>query len=275
MSLLVTQALAKSFGDNRAVDRVDFSVRQGEVLALIGSNGAGKTTLFDVCSGFVLPDAGRVRLFGRDVTNMSPARRAARGLGRVFQDSRLFPAMTVAEVLRTSLERVVPVRDAVACALRLPAVIESEEYLEARVDDILGAFGLARFRHHQVSELSSGTRRVLDLASAFGHDSGVLLLDEPSAGIAQRESEALGELLLDVRDRTGATFVVIEHDVPLVAAVADRLVCLHLGSVIAEGTTASVLDDPIVIRAYLGADAAHLDGSTPGAARVGAMRASG
>jgi branched-chain amino acid transport system ATP-binding protein len=274
VAALEVLGVSKRFGGVAALSDVTLRVMPGEIVGVIGSNGAGKTTLFDVCSGFVVPDAGRVRLFGRDITTMSPARRAAVGLGRVFQDSRLFPGMTVAEVLRTSLERVVPVRDALACALRLTAVIESEEYLETRVDDILAAFGLERFREHRVSELSSGTRRVVELASAFGHESRVLLLDEPSAGIAQRESEALGELLLDVREQTGAAFVVIEHDVPLVSAVADRLSCLHLGSVIAEGPTAGVLDDPLVMRAYLGADPTDLEGASFGVTR-GPLRASG
>jgi ABC-type branched-subunit amino acid transport system ATPase component len=200
-------------------------------------------------------------MFGEDVTSISAAGRARRGLGRVFQDARLFPAMTVAEVLATALDRRVPVRDALAGALQLAAVAQSEMAVEQRVERLLAEFGLERFRSRPVTELSSGTRRVVELACAVAHEPTILLLDEPSEGIAQRETEALGELLRGLRDQTGAAMVVIEHDVPLVSSVADRLVCLHVGVTIAEGPTAAVLDNPVVVAAYLGADDVVLPGA--------------
>ncbi len=242
---------------------MSLSVAPGEILGIIGSNGAGKTTLFDVCSGFIYPDAGRVMLFGEDVTTVSPAERAARRLGRVFQDARLFPSMTLSEAIATALEQSVPVRDPLACALGLGAVVESEHIVSARVAELIAELGLERFRDRFVSELSTGTRRIAELACAVAHEPKVLLLDEPTAGIAQRESEALGELLLGLRDETGAAFVVIEHDVPLVSSIADRLACMHLGSVIAEGDPSSVLNDAGVLASYLGADDLALAGSRP------------
>lgn len=245
---------SKHYGGVAALTDVSISVAPGEILGIIGSNGAGKTTLFDVCSGFTYPDSGRVMLFGEDVTRVSPAERAAKGLGRVFQDARVFPSMTVAEALATSLEQSAPVRDPLACALGLGAVLESEEAIMKRVDELIGEMGLDRFRERRVSELSTGTRRIVELACAVAHEPKVLLLDEPTSGIAQRESEALGELLLGLRDQTGAAFVIIEHDVPLVSFIADRLTCMHLGTVIAEGDPSSVLNDPGVLASYLGAD---------------------
>ncbi len=254
---------SKHYGGVAALTDVSLSVAPGEILGIIGSNGAGKTTLFDVCSGFIYPDAGRVMLFGEDVTTVSPAERAARRLGRVFQDARLFPSMTLSEAIATALEQSVPVRDPLACALGLGAVVESEHIVSARVAELIAELGLERFRDRFVSELSTGTRRIAELACAVAHEPKVLLLDEPTAGIAQRESEALGELLLGLRDQTGAAFVVIEHDVPLVSSIADRLACMHLGSVIAEGDPSSVLNDAGVLASYLGADDLALAGSRP------------
>ena len=183
----------------------------------------------------------------------------------MFQDARLFPSLTVVDALAASLEDSAPVHDPLAEVLGLPAVVASEEAVHAQVEELLEEMGLTRFRDRFVAELSTGTRRVLELACAVAHNPKVLLLDEPTAGIAQRESEALAELLLGLRDQTGAAFIVIEHDVPLVASIADRLLCMHLGEVISEGATADVLTDPLVVAAYLGTDevAARRSGPMP------------
>ena len=257
--------VSKHYGGVAALDDVSLSVAPGEILGIIGSNGAGKTTLFDVCSGFTVPDSGHVAMEGREVTHTSPARRAAHGLGRVFQDARLFPSLTVADTLATALEQSVPVRDPLAEALGMTAVVHSEEAVRDRVEELLVEMGLERFRDSFISELSTGTRRVVELACAVAHRPKVLLLDEPTSGIAQRESEALGELILGLREQTGAAFVVIEHDVPLVSSVADRLMCMHVGRFISQGTTSEVLNDPSVVAAYLGTDEAATRRSGPAA----------
>ncbi len=246
--------LSKQFGGVSALRNVSLQVAPGEILGVIGANGAGKTTLFDVCSGFTAPDTGSVMLAGRDITGLSPAERAGLGLGRVFQNVRLFPSLSVEDALAVAMERSIPVRDPLADALGLAATAHSEASIRARVDELVMEMGLGRFRDRFVSELSTGTRRVVELACAVAHEPSVLLLDEPTAGIAQRESEALGELLLGLREQTGAAFVVIEHDVPLVSSIADRLLCMHVGEIIAEGETAEVLNDPVVVAAYLGTD---------------------
>ena len=244
----------KRFGGVTAVDDVSLSVAQGEVLGIIGSNGAGKTTLMDMCSGFLAPDAGRMRLLGRDVTALDAGARAALGLGRVFQAARLFPSLTVAETIAVALERHTEVRDPVLGMLDTPASARSERAVRARVDELIDSMRLGRYASSFISDLSTGTRRIVELACALAHAPRVLFLDEPSSGIAQRETEALQELLLEIRAETGTTMVIIEHDMPLVSSISNNLVCLHLGRVIAYGRPEAVLEDPTVIASYLGHD---------------------
>ncbi len=252
-AVLEVEGLTKRFGAVVALDEASLSVPPGRILGIIGPNGAGKTTLFDAISGFLVPDAGRVVLGGRDVTRLGPDRRARLGLGRSFQDARLFPSLTVAEAVGLALERKVEVRDPLAIALGLRTVARSERCVADRVSEIIERMGLGGYADSFVSELSTGTRRLVDLACVLAHEPTVLLLDEPSSGIAQREAEALGPVLVDIRDQTGAALVVIEHDLPLVSGIAEEMVALDLGRVLARGTPAEVLADPLVTAAYLGA----------------------
>jgi branched-chain amino acid transport system ATP-binding protein len=256
--LLEASGISRSFGGIKALDSAGLRVDEGAIVGVIGSNGAGKTTLFDVCSGFLVPDGGTVTFLGDDITRVSTAQRSARGLGRTFQDARLFPSMTVREVLATALDRHLDVREPFAYAFRLGAAVRSEADVRFTVDEIIEVMGLGRYRDDFVSDLSTGTRRIVELGCAVAHAPRVLLLDEPAAGIAQREVEALQEVLLQVRDDTGAALAVIEHDIPLVAAISDSLVCLHLGQVIADGAPEQVLADPAVVASYLGTDQATI-----------------
>ena len=261
---LDARGLVCRFGGITALDAVDVAVAAGEVLGIIGPNGAGKTTLFDVISGFTRAASGKVVLGDHDITALSPAARARRGLGRSFQDARLFPAMTVADTISVALERWITVRDPLRPALHLPASFDSEDRVRSRVDELIELMGLGSYRSKFVRELSTGTRRVVDLACLIAHRPTVILLDEPSSGIAQRETEALGPLLLRIREGTGASLVVIEHDMSLVTAVADRLVAMDAGQVIAMGVPADVLKDERVVTSYLGgADGAVLARSGP------------
>jgi ABC-type branched-subunit amino acid transport system ATPase component/ABC-type branched-subunit amino acid transport system permease subunit len=259
--------VGRTFGAVRALEDVTFDAWPGEILGIIGANGAGKTTLFDICSGY-LPGAGRIRLGGVDITNLAAHQRAELGLGRVFQDARLFPALTVAEVLAVALDRRIDVRDPILSILRTGAVSDSEQEVKEEAEALITMLGLDRYRDSFVSELSTGTRRIVELGCVMAHQPSVLLLDEPTSGLAQRESEALGDLLLDLRARTGATLVMIEHDVPLASRVSDRMICLDLGRVIAEGRPTDVLDHPLVIEAYLGADAVAVARSGGGATKA-------
>ena len=256
--LLAAHGLTKSFGGIRAVDDVDLEVRQGEILGLIGPNGAGKTTLFDLLSGFLVPDGGSVWLDDVVVTAWGPDRRARAGLARSFQDARIFSSLTVAENLANALERHLEVRDHLAAALVLPAALEQEDDVGKRVTALIELMGLGAFRDKFARELSTGTRRVVDLAMAVAHYPAVLMLDEPSSGIAQRETEALGPLLLRIRRETGCAMLVIEHDMPLITSISDEIVALELGHVIARGTAHDVVRDPQVVASYLGTDQATI-----------------
>jgi branched-chain amino acid transport system ATP-binding protein len=254
---LELRGITRRFGGIAAVDDVDLDVASGEIVGILGPNGAGKTTLFDIVSGFLPPDEGEVRLAGVDVTHMDAAERARRGLGRSFQDARLFPSMTVAETIAVALERFTTVRDPLRPALRLPSSFDAEQRVSTRVDELVELLGLGAYRNKFLRELSTGTRRIVDLACLVAHRPTVVLLDEPSSGIAQRESEALAPLLRRLRDEMGASLVVIEHDVPLVASVADRLVAMDAGRVIASGVPDHVLVDPAVVESYLGSTLIH------------------
>jgi ABC-type branched-subunit amino acid transport system ATPase component/predicted MFS family arabinose efflux permease len=260
--------LSVSFGGIRAIADVSLSVAAREIVGIIGPNGAGKTTLFDLISGFTRSDGGRVYLGGHDVSGAGPSRRARLGLGRSFQDARLFPAMTVEETISVALERWVASTDPLSAALHLPAWVRSERQVRQTVGELIALFGLEAYRAKFVRELSTGTRRVVDLACVVAHRPSVVLLDEPSSGIAQRESEALGPLLIRIRDMLGASLVVVEHDMPLLADVADRMVAMDQGSVLVEGTPDAVLHDPLVVASYLGERAAAIARSGPGPGRV-------
>ncbi|HZQ83843.1 MAG TPA: ATP-binding cassette domain-containing protein, partial [Acidimicrobiales bacterium] len=238
-------------------------VRQNQILGIIGPNGAGKTTVFDLISGFVTPTSGIVLFGGHDVTTLPPHMRAELGLGRSFQDARLFPSMTVRETIAVALERHVGVRDPIAAALMSPSVRIAEKRVAEEVDRLIELMHLQAFADKFVGELSTGTRRIVDLACSVAHDPKVLLLDEPSSGIAQRETEALGEVLLDIRDKTSAALLVIEHDMPLITSISDELLALELGSVLVRGAPDVVVNDPLVVSGYLGAseDVIHRSGA--------------
>jgi len=270
--ILETKSLSVSFGGIRAVSDVDLRLSEGEILGLIGPNGAGKTTIMDLVSGFLVPTQGRVFFEGKEITALSPDLRAMQGLGRSFQDARLFPALTVVENLAIALERHIETRDPIAAALMSPATRVSEQHVRTRVDELVDLMNLGAFANKFVSELSTGTRRVVDIACSLAHGPSVLLLDEPSSGIAQRETEALGPVLRNIRAQTGAALLVIEHDMPLIQSISDRLVALELGTVIAEGAPDEVITHPRVVESYLGESAAVINRSGTGGGDTGAKR---
>jgi branched-chain amino acid transport system ATP-binding protein len=256
--VLSVHELSVTFGGIRAVDGTTFDVWPGEIVGVIGPNGAGKTTMFDLVSGFTPSTAGTIMLNGRDITTMSAAGRAQLGLGRSFQDARLFPELTVQETLAIAQERFVGSRSVFVAALHLPMAVDSEEHVALRTDELIELMGLGDYRHSFVRELSTGTRRVVDLACLVAHRPAVILLDEPTSGIAQREVEALSPVVRRLRDEMGASLVIVEHDIPFVSEVSDRLLALEQGRVIATGRPSDVLEHPDVIESYLGTSGAAI-----------------
>jgi branched-chain amino acid transport system ATP-binding protein len=265
--VLEVSGLTRRFGGITAVRNVGFTLYEGQILGLIGPNGAGKTTIFDLISGHLSNDGGRIVLRGIDVTDWAADRRAEIGLGRSFQDARIFPSLTVAENIALGLERHIDVRDHVSALFATPAMRESEADVAYTVDDLIDLMALQAYRDKFVSELSTGSRRIVDLAMSIAHDPSVLLLDEPSSGIAQRETEALGPLLQRIRHETGCAMLVIEHDMPLITALSDEILALDLGSVVLQGTPDEVMTDPRVVTSYLGGDLATIERSGAAAPR--------
>jgi len=230
--------LSKSFGGIHATRNVSLDVHEHETHAVIGPNGAGKTTLFELIGGFVQPNEGTVTFDGIDISGRSPEARSAMGLVRSFQNATMFPTMTTRDIMVMAEHRGGAGNDS-----------------DGRADEALRLFGLAELADQPVSALSTGTRRIVELAANVALRPRLLLLDEPSAGIAQAETEVLGTVIEQIRDAYGITFVVIEHDMPMLASICDRMIALEVGSVIAEGTPAEVQADDAVVRSYLGSDA--------------------
>jgi ABC-type branched-subunit amino acid transport system ATPase component/ABC-type branched-subunit amino acid transport system permease subunit len=259
---LEARGITKRFGGIRALDDVHLTIHPATIVGLIGHNGAGKTTLFDVLTGFLPADGGRVVLNGVDITNWPPYKRAIAEVGRTFQEALLYPSLSVEDAVAVALEQHLANRDPLAAALRLPASVDSEASARERVDQLVDLLGLAPYADRPTGELSTGMRRIVELACLLAQDPAVVLLDEPSAGIAQRETEALGPLLRRVQAETGCSLVVIEHDMALLSSLCDGFVALEQGAVIAGGTPAQVLSNPRVISSYLGTneDVVHRSG---------------
>jgi branched-chain amino acid transport system ATP-binding protein len=250
---LVAAGITKRYGGIDAVHDVSFTLHQDEILGIIGPNGAGKTSLFDVMTGFQAPDEGTLCVTdGVNVAAWSAHRRAAAGFGRSFQDARLWPSLTVHEALSVACERWIAAPDALSAVFGLRSVRDSETVVVARADELIELLGLQAFADKFVGELSTGSRRIVEIGTLLAHRPQLVLLDEPSAGIAQRETEALGPLLRDVRQQLACSMIVIEHDMALITALADRLLAMVSGQVVVVGDAAHVLSHPDVVEAYLG-----------------------
>ncbi|HVU72902.1 MAG TPA: ABC transporter ATP-binding protein [Mycobacteriales bacterium] len=250
---LMVQDVRLAFGGVQALDGVSLRVDPGEIVGLIGTNGAGKSTLLNVISGILAPSAGRVLLGGRDVTSAPPELRASLGLGRTFQAASLFPGLTVLETVQAVIgaRRKVGVLSAM---VRAPWAVRAERQIAEEAAAIVDRFGLAPFADTLTGALSTGTRRICALATQIAARPTVLVLDEPTAGVAQREAEAFGPLLRRIREELACAIVIVEHDMPLLMALCDRVYAMERGAVIREGAPDEVRSDPAVVASYLGTD---------------------
>ena len=255
--VLRTADVKVTFGGLTAVDDVSIDVYRDEIVGLIGTNGAGKSTFMNAVGGFV-PSTGRIELLGADVSSTSPTTRAKAGLGRTFQAATLFPELTVRQTIQVALE-----------ARRRSSFIRSALFLDGRAeraqraeaDELIAFLGLGRYANSFISDLSTGTRRIVELAGLLAVDAKLLCLDEPTAGVAQRETEAFGPLIQEIRRELGASMLIIEHDMPLIMSISDRVYCLESGTIIAEGDPDTVRNDPSVVASYLGTDTRAIDRS--------------
>jgi branched-chain amino acid transport system ATP-binding protein len=247
-AVIETAGLSKSFRGFTAVDRVDLSVSEGDVHALVGPNGAGKTTLFNLLTGFLKPSAGQIRLSGRDITGSSPERIARLGVARSFQITNLFEQLTLQQHVELALMGTTKLGHRFWVSDRVLTRFRD------RAGELLDEVGLARQRDVPAGTLAYGQKRALELALALALDPAVLLLDEPTAGMGMEDVERTVGLVK--RIRANRTVVLVEHNMSVVAGLADRVTVLQFGQILTEGTYDEVRNDPRVIEAYLGGESA-------------------
>jgi branched-chain amino acid transport system ATP-binding protein len=254
MALFEIRGLTRDFGGVRAIDGLDLDVDDGEIVSVIGPNGAGKTTLFNLVTGMVPAGQGEILFEGRSVVGLRPSQILELGIARTFQSVRLFPEMSVRE--NVMVARHCRTRSGMLKAIfRTPSFRREEEETRQRAEQALAFFGtrLVGWRFDTPARsLSYANRRRLEIARAVAADPKLLLLDEPTAGMNPRETQELTELIRRLRDETGVTIVLIEHDMRVVKGVSERVVVLDYGQKIAEGPYADVASNDRVIEAYLG-----------------------
>ncbi|GGC52799.1 ABC transporter ATP-binding protein [Chelatococcus reniformis] len=253
---LACRGIERSFGGLKALKGVDLEVRPGEIFGLVGPNGSGKTTMVNVITGFYPPNAGRVALFGDDITGLAPHAITRRGIARTFQNLALFKGMSVLDNILVG--RHIHMHPSVLGTLFYwVAAVREETAHRTVVEEIIEFMQLQEIRHEPVEVVPLGLQKRVELARALAAEPRVLILDEPMAGMNQEEKEYIARFILDARDERGVSVLVIEHHMDVVMAICDRVLVLNYGETIAAGPPAEAMASPKVIEAYLGHSAAR------------------
>ena len=251
MALLDVKNLGISFGGLRAVDKFEIKIEKGQLYGLIGPNGAGKTTVFNLLTGVYKPDDGKVELDGKNITGSRTIDINKAGIARTFQNIRLFKELSVLDNVKVGLHNQYHY-STIEGILRLPNYFKVEKQMNEKAMELLKVFDLDKEADFLASNLPYGKQRKLEIARALATNPKLLLLDEPAAGMNPNETKELMETIRFVRDNFDMTILLIEHDMKLVSGICEELTVLNFGQVLAQGKTADVLNDPEVIKAYLG-----------------------
>lgn len=251
MALLEVRNLGISFGGLRAVDSFEIQIEKGELYGLIGPNGAGKTTVFNMLTGVYKPTDGMILLDGKNITGQKTTQINHEGIARTFQNIRLFKELSVLDNVKAGLHNEYKYSAATGI-FRLPKYFQSEKAMNERAMELLEVFDLDKEYDYLASNLPYGKQRKLEIARALATGPKLLLLDEPAAGMNPNETSELMDTIRLIRDRFDMTILLIEHDMKLVSGICEKLTVLNFGEVLAQGKTSDVLNDPQVIKAYLG-----------------------
>lgn len=250
-NILEVKNLGISFGGLKAVDNVSFELREGELLGLIGPNGAGKTTLFNMLSGVYTPTSGDILLDGNRINGISPDKLSKLGIARTFQNIRLFDNLTVLDNVKLAMNQYMEY-GVLTGMLRLPKYWKEENEASEKAKEILSLFDLEKYFRAFAGNLPYGAQRKLEIARAMATRPKVLLLDEPAAGMNESETRDLMDSIKIIREKTGVSILLIEHDMNLVLGISERLVVLNYGEILASGNPREVIENEEVVRAYLG-----------------------
>ena len=251
--ILETHDLGISFGGLKAAQNVNIKIKKNQIYGLIGPNGAGKTTIFNLLTGVYKPTTGTFYLDGENLTGLSQEKINHKGIARTFQNIRLFNNMTVVRNVMVGLhDRPEFKCGVISSVLRLPRHVKAEKAMREKAKELLRIFGLEEERNNLACNLPYGKQRKLEIARALATDPKLLLLDEPAAGMNPHETEDLVKTIKFIRDNFDMTILLIEHDMKFVAGLCDEVTVLNFGTVLAEGDTKTALNDPEVIKAYIG-----------------------
>ena len=250
-NVLEVKDLSISFGGLKAVQNVSFDLKKGELLGLIGPNGAGKTTLFNMLSGVYTPTSGEILLDGEKINGLSPDKLSKLGVARTFQNIRLFDNLTVLDNVKLAMNQYMEY-GVLTGMLRFPKYWKEENEATEKAKEILRLFDLERYFRAFAGNLPYGAQRKLEIARAMATRPKLLLLDEPAAGMNESETQDLMDSIKIIREKTGVSILLIEHDMNLVLGISERLVVLNYGEILASGDPREVIENEEVVKAYLG-----------------------